>query len=160
MDTDTVIAATDGSCLGNPGPAGWAWVTSNGEWRSGGFTRATNNVAELTAIHELLLAVPASAPLELRTDSTYCLDALTKWVNGWRRNGWKTKAGTPVANAEIIRAIDTLLRQRPTAVTFVKVKAHMVSGGDPLNERADALATRASAAYRAGNGTVEGPGLS
>lgn len=142
--TERLIIATDGSALGNPGAAGWCWYADEKTWGAQGAPHATNNFAELSAIRAALIAVPADVPLELRLDSKYSLDALTKFRFGWARNGWKTSAGTPVANQEIIREIATLLRGRD--VTFVKVRAHQAKGGDPRNEIAD---IRARAAARA-----------
>ena len=163
--TPPLVAATDGSALGNPGPAGWAYYIDDRSWASGGFPRATNNVAELRAVLELLRAVPGSVPLEIHADSQYVIKALfgmdgkPAWTHGWRRKGWRTAAGAPVANQDLIVAIDELLTGRPARVTFVWVKAHKVSGGDPWNEAADARAQAAAQAARAGRPAAAGPGF-
>lgn len=162
--TRTLVAATDGSALGNPGPAGWAYYIDEGSWAAGNFPRATNNVGELRAVLELLRAVPAAVPLEVRADSQYVIKALygmggqPAWIHGWRRRGWKTATGTPVANQDLIVAIDALLTGRSAPVTFVWVKAHRAVGGDPWNEAADARANAAAQAARAGRAPACGPG--
>lgn len=142
--TDRAIAACDGACKGNPGPAAWAWVlvedadSGTGRWAAGPLGNATNNVAELTALEQLLSASSATAPLEVRMDSQYAMNAVTKWLPGWKRRGWKTASGGPVANRELIVRIDALLANRD--VRFVYVPAHQV-GGDPLNAFADQAAS-------------------
>lgn len=140
---ERIIAACDGASKGNPGPAAWAWVVAgvDGEvdrWEAGPLGRATNNVAELTALRELLEATDPAAPLEVRMDSQYAMKAVTTWLPGWRRKGWKTAAGTPVANRDLVVAIDGLLAVRD--VTFVHTPAHQVDG-DPLNAAADRAAS-------------------
>lgn len=151
-----LVLATDGSALGNPGPAGWCWYADEQNWGAQGATRATNNFAELSAIRDALAAIPATVALEIRLDSQYSLDCLTKWRFGWARNGWRTGKGTPVANAELIQEIGALLRGR--TVTFVKVKAHLARGGDPLNAVADARACAASKAMQTRTAVRTGPG--
>ncbi|MEU6708160.1 ribonuclease H family protein [Streptomyces wuyuanensis] len=143
---ERIIAACDGASKGNPGPAAWAWVVAgvDGEvvsWEAGPLGRATNNVAELTALRRLLEATDAGVPLEVRMDSQYAMKAVTTWLPGWRRKGWKTAAGTPVANRDLVVAIDGLLAGRE--VEFVHTPAHQVDG-DPLNAAADAAAGQAA----------------
>ncbi|MFJ9692350.1 ribonuclease H [Kitasatospora sp. NPDC101183] len=152
---ERVIAACDGAAKGNPGPAGWAYVVADASgaprrWRSGALGHSTNNVGELTALRELLAAVDPAAALEVRLDSTYTRDSVTKWLKGWKRNGWKTAAGKPVANQELIQAIDALLEGRD--VTFVYVPAHQVDG-DPLNAVADKAASDAARTQQGAEGT-------
>ncbi|MEV0534266.1 ribonuclease H [Kitasatospora sp. NPDC050463] len=152
---ERIIGACDGASKGNPGPAAWAWVIADadgrpGRWEAGPLGRATNNVAELTALKELLGAVEPGAPLEVRMDSQYAMKAVTQWLPGWRRKGWKTAAGTPVANKDLIVAIDALLAGR--AVEFVHVAAHQVDG-DPLNAVADRAASDAAVAQQPAGGT-------
>jgi len=160
----SLIVATDGSSLGNPGPSAWAYYVDAGCWAAGGFARATNNVAELTAVQQLLLAAPGDVDLEIHADSQYVIDALAgrngkrPWVAGWRARGWKTAAGAPVANRELIEPIDALLRSRPGRTVFVWVRAHQRTGGDPWNEAADARAQEAAQAVRAGRAVPTGPG--
>ena len=92
---DRVIAACDGASKGNPGPAAWAYVIADASgapqrWQAGPLGTTTNNVGELTALEQLLTATAADVPLEVRLDSTYTRDAVTKWLAAWKRNGWKT----------------------------------------------------------------------
>lgn len=161
----TITAGTDGSSRGNPGAAGWAWAVSETEWASGGWPRETNNVAELTALRELLSAVPATTGLEVRSDSTYVIDALVgrggkrPWISGWKRNDWRTAAGGPVANKELMVAIDELLAARAAPTTITWVKAHQTSGGDRYNEMADRRAHAAATAMLTGTQPEAGPGL-
>ncbi|MFI6344209.1 ribonuclease H [Streptomyces sp. NPDC050560] len=141
---ERVIVACDGASKGNPGPAAWAWVIADaGEtpvrWEAGPLGRATNNVAELTALERLLAAVDPAVPLEVRMDSQYAIKAVTTWLPGWRRKGWKTSAGKPVANRELVVHIDELLAGR--TVEFRYVPAHQVDG-DPLNDLADRAASQ------------------
>ncbi|WP_037577009.1 ribonuclease H family protein [Phaeacidiphilus oryzae] len=138
-----MIAACDGACKRNPGPAAWAWVLADASarpvrWAAGALGQATNNIAELTALARLLESTDPAVPLEIRLDSTYTRDAVTKWLPGWKRKGWKTAAGKPVANQELIVRIDALLAGRE--VRFVYVPAHQVDG-DPLNAIADKAAS-------------------
>ncbi|MGA5820394.1 ribonuclease H family protein [Kitasatospora sp. NPDC094028] len=153
---ERVIAACDGAAKGNPGPAAWAYVVADGagapqRWRSGALGRSTNNVGELTALRELLADTDPAVPLEVRLDSTYTRDSVTKWLKGWKRNGWKTAAGKPVANQELIQGIDALLEGRD--VTFVYVPAHQVDG-DPLNAIADKAASDAARTQQSAGGTA------
>ncbi|NGO12628.1 ribonuclease HI [Streptomyces sp. HC44] len=143
---ERVIAACDGASKGNPGPAGWAWVIADATgtpvaWEAGPLGKATNNVAELTALERLLAAVAPDVPLEIRMDSQYAMKAVTSWLPGWKSKGWKTAAGKPVANQDLVVRIDELLEGR--SVEFRYVPAHQV-GGDPLNDFADRAASRAA----------------
>ncbi|MFR0354790.1 ribonuclease H family protein [Streptomyces sediminimaris] len=143
---ERVVAACDGASKGNPGPAGWAWVVADetespARWEAGPLGRATNNVAELTALERLLTATDPGVPLEVRMDSQYAMKAVTTWLPGWKRNGWKTAAGKPVANRELVVRIDALLEGR--SVDFRYVPAHQVDG-DPLNDFADRAASQAA----------------
>ncbi|MEU6972312.1 ribonuclease H [Kitasatospora aureofaciens] len=153
---ERVIAACDGAAKGNPGPAAWAYVVADGagvpqRWESGPLGHSTNNIGELTALQQLLSATDPAIPLEVRLDSTYTRDSVTKWLKGWKRNGWKTAAGKPVANRELIQRIDELLEGRD--VTFVYVPAHQVDG-DPLNAIADKAASDAARTQQAAAGTA------
>ncbi|WP_333772213.1 ribonuclease H family protein [Streptomyces sp. IBSBF 3136] len=156
---ERVVAACDGASKGNPGPAGWAWVVSDDErtparWESGPLGRATNNVAELTALERLLTAVEPDVPLEIRMDSQYAMKAVTTWLPGWKRNGWKTSAGKPVANQDLVVRIDALLDGR--SVDFRYVPAHQVDG-DPLNDFADRAASQAASAQEAAGSALGSP---
>ncbi|WP_328883802.1 ribonuclease H family protein [Streptomyces sp. NBC_00299] len=143
---ERVVAACDGASKGNPGPAGWAWVVADetetpARWEAGPLGKATNNVAELTALEQLLTATDPDVPLEIRMDSQYAMKAVTTWLPGWKRNGWKTAAGKPVANQELVVRIDELLDGR--TVEFRYVPAHQVDG-DRLNDFADRAASQAA----------------
>jgi ribonuclease HI len=155
--SERIIAACDGASKGNPGRAGWAWVLADAagrpeRWEAGPLGTATNNVAELTALARLLAAVSAGTPLEIRMDSQYAMKAVTEWLPGWRRKGWRTAGGSPVANRELVEHIDGLLTGRD--VTFVYVPAHRV-GGDHLNAIADRAASDAAIAQEPA-GTAHG----
>ncbi|MFE3516114.1 ribonuclease H [Streptomyces sp. NPDC059166] len=154
---ERIIAACDGASKGNPGPAAWAWVVADAEgnpvrWEAGPLGSATNNIAELTALLELLRSTDPAVPVEVRMDSQYAMNAVTKWLPGWKRNGWKTSGGKPVANRELVVGVDELLSGR--SVTFRYVPAHQVDG-DPLNALADQAASEAAVSQREA-GTAHG----
>ncbi len=131
---------TDGACKGNPGPGGWGvWMRSGDHERElfGGEPLTTNNRMELTAVIEGLRALKRPCAVTLYVDSTYVMHGLTRWLAGWKRNGWMTSAKKPVKNAELWRALDAEVARHE--VTWVWVKGH---AGDMGNERADALANR------------------
>ncbi len=151
----TLIAAADGSALGNPGPAGWAWYIDSDRWASGGWPRGTNNMGELTAVLELLRSTAGvDDDLLVYCDSMYVINSLTKWMPGWKRKGWRKGDGKPVLNVEIMKALDEALRGR--SVRFEWVKGH---SGHPLNEEADRLANAAAVACREGRVPAAGPGM-
>jgi ribonuclease HI len=150
-----LIAACDGATKGNPGPSAWAWVLADADgtvlrWRAGPLGHATNNIAELTALRELLVEVGPGARVEARLDSQYTINAVTKWLPSWKRNGWLTAGKKPVANADLIREIDALLGTRDVA--FVHVAAHQVNG-DPYNDLADRAASASAISQQALEGT-------
>lgn len=156
---ERIIAACDGASKGNPGPAGWAWVIadSRGEpvrWEAGPLGTATNNVAELTALERLLTAVDPGVAMEIRMDSQYAMKAVTTWLPGWKRKGWKTAAGKPVANQELVVRIDALLTGR--SVEFRYVPAHQV-GGDRLNDFADRAASQAALTQQPAGSDLHSP---
>ncbi|WP_112469775.1 ribonuclease H family protein, partial [Streptomyces triticisoli] len=156
---ERVVAACDGASKGNPGPAGWAWVVSDdaetpARWEAGALGTATNNIAELTALERLLTATDPDVPLEVRMDSQYAMKAVTTWLPGWKRNGWRTAAGKPVANQELVVRIDELLQDR--SVDFRYVPAHQVDG-DPLNDFADRAASQAATAQRPAGSALGSP---
>ncbi|MEL6287320.1 MAG: ribonuclease HI [Pseudomonadota bacterium] len=133
-----VTIYTDGACSGNPGPGGWGAILISGDHRKelhGGAAQTTNNRMELEAAVRALEALKAPSTVALYTDSNYVRDGITKWIHGWKRNGWKTAAKKPVKNEELWRALDTAAARH--AVNWHWVKGH---AGDPENERADALA--------------------
>ncbi|MFF4394813.1 ribonuclease H [Streptomyces sp. NPDC001480] len=156
---ERVVAACDGASKGNPGPAGWAWVVADdaespARWEAGPLGTATNNVAELTALERLLAATDPDVPLEIRMDSQYAMKAVTTWLPGWKRKGWKTAAGKPVANQDLVVRIDELLDGR--SVEFRYVPAHQVDG-DPLNDFADRAASQAATAQSAAGSALGSP---
>lgn len=141
-----VEIATDGACKGNPGPGGWGALIRMGAREkelSGGEAQTTNNRMELTAAIEGLNALKRPCRVTLSTDSRYVMDGLTKWIHGWRRNGWKTADKKPVKNAELWQAL--CAAAEPHRVEWVWVKGH---AGHPDNERADRLASDAANAMR------------
>ena len=154
---DRVLAACDGACKRNPGPAAWAWVIAEdvdggpGRWAAGPLGTATNNIAELTALEELLSTLDPGTPLEVRMDSQYAMNAVTKWLPGWRRKGWKTASGSPVANRDLVVRIDALLTGRD--VKFVYVPAHQTDG-DPLNAFADEAASASAVSQQPAGGVL------
>ena len=155
--SDLIIAACDGAAKKNPGPAAWAWVVADADgtprrWEAGPLGHPTNNVAELTALAELLESTDPALPLEVRMDSQYAMNAVTKWIASWKRNGWLTAAKKPVANKELVVRIDALLQGR--AVTFRHVAAHQVDG-DHLNAIADVAASDAATSQQPA-GTAHG----
>ena len=152
----TLTAAADGSALGNPGPAGWAWYIDDSQWRAGGWPRATNNQGELMAVLDLLHATADAdtEPLLILCDSQYVINSVTQWMPGWKRRGWRKSDGKPVLNRELLEALDAALAGR--SVRFEWVKGH---AGHPLNEAADARARSAAEAYQAGREPNRGPGL-
>ena len=150
-----IVAAADGSSLGNPGPAGWAWVTAEGDWRAGGWPRGTNNQGELMAVLDLLRATDGlDASLRILCDSQYVINSVTKWMPGWKRRGWKKSDGKPVQNRDLLEQIDAALAGRE--VSFEWVRGH---SGHDLNERADDYARAVATAYHRGVEPETGPGL-
>jgi ribonuclease HI len=144
---------TDGACSGNPGPGGWAAIVvppGGGDplELSGGEPATTNNRMELTAALEGLRALPAGGLACVVTDSQLMLNSMTTWLAGWKRKGWKTAAGKPVKNQDLLTALDDEVG-RHAAIRWHWVKGHQ-RGVDHarLNDRADQLAVAACAAVR------------
>jgi len=139
---------TDGACSGNPGPGGWgAILRFNGTEKelSGAEALTTNNRMELMAAIAALEALTRPCAVTLTTDSQYVKDGLTKWIHGWKRNGWTTSDKKPVKNEDLWKRLDAAAARH--RVTWQWVRGHT---GHPENERADALARNAIAALRAG----------
>ncbi len=151
----TIIAAADGSALGNPGPAGWGWYVDDGCWAAGGWPHGTNNMAELTAVLDVLQQTAhLDEDLLLYCDSTYVIKSVTTWMPGWKRRGWRKGDGKPVLNVEIMKALDAAMTGR--RVRFEWVKGH---SGHPLNEEADRLANGAALSWKGGTPPEPGPGI-
>ena len=155
MSTQSLTVGTDGACLGNPGPAGWAWVDEHGNYHSAGQAHGTNQIAELNAVLAALQDHPDVGQLIIQTDSTYARDCSTTWRAGWQRNGMRNSKRKPVVNAEIITAIWAALDARSGAVEFVKVPGHDPDNKFPLNTAADILANSAAEQARAGRSSDE-----
>ena len=130
---------TDGSCLGNPGPGGWAAILRYNQTEKelgGGFALTTNNRMELLAAIQALSALKQPCTVDLYTDSRYLVDAVEKkWLTAWQNNGWKKSAKQPVKNQDLWEMLLPLLNKH-------KIKWHWVRGhvGHPENERCDVLA--------------------
>ncbi|MEX0590323.1 MAG: ribonuclease HI [Xanthobacteraceae bacterium] len=129
---------TDGACSGNPGPGGWgALIRANGKTRElkGGEPATTNNRMELLAAISALESLPPGATANLYTDSQYLRDGITKWMLGWKRNGWRTADKKPVKNQELWQRLEQ-------AANVHKVNWHWLRShvGHSENERADELA--------------------
>jgi ribonuclease HI len=138
---------TDGACSGNPGPGGWGAILISGAHRkelSGGESPTTNNRMELLAAIGALEALKKPSDIALWTDSNYLRDGITKWIHGWRRNGWRTADKKPVKNVDLWQRLDA-------AVTRHTIEWHWLKGhaGHAENERADELAREAIADLRA-----------
>ena len=150
----TTVVAVDGSALGNPGPAGWAWYVDENCWAAGGWPSSSNNRGELTALLELLKATaPTNEELHVLADSQYVINSVTKWIAGWKANGWRKSDKSPVLNADLMQAIDEAISGRK--VSFEWVRGH---SGHPLNEAADDKARAAATAYQRHGSVESGPG--
>ena len=135
---------TDGSCLGNPGPGGWAAVMIHPKKTSelsGGFSLTTNNRMEMTAAIEALNALKLPARVSIHTDSQYLKNGITQWIKGWKKKGWKTANKKPVKNKDLWMELDRLMGVHD--VTWGWVKGH---AGNAHNERCDRLAVQAAQA--------------
>ena len=151
----TITAAADGSALGNPGPAGWAWYVDNSSWAAGGWKHATNNQGELKAVLELFRATAhLDDDLLVLCDSQYVINSVTKWMKGWKAKGWRKGDGKPVMNLDLLKEIDEAIAGR--RYRFEWVKGHV---GHPLNEAADERARGAAEAFQRGRPAPAGPGF-
>ena len=133
---------TDGACIGNPGPGGWAFILRYGDLKREGFgsePHTTNNRMELTAAIEGLKRLKEDCAVEIVTDSQYVKNGITQWIKGWKKNGWKTASKQPVVNKDLWIQLDELIARHET--TWKWTKGH-ASHED--NNRCDELATRAA----------------
>jgi len=131
---------TDGACRGNPGPGGWGVILRSGSHEKelyGGEQSTTNNRMELRAAIEGLAALKRPSRVTVTTDSQYVRQGITQWIEGWKRNQWRTSAKKPVKNQDLWQLLDELTSRHE--VTWEWVKGH---SGHPDNELADALANR------------------
>ena len=141
-----VVIYTDGACSGNPGPGGWgAILMAHGKRKElcGGEAHTTNNRMELMGAIAALEALKRPCTVELHTDSNYLRDGISKWINGWKRNGWMTADKKPVKNAELWQRLDAA--RKTHKVEWKWVKGH---AGHPENERADELARQGMAEFK------------
>lgn len=167
----TITISTDGSALGNPnGPMGWAWADhaknaggTEGHhhdergYDHGGATNGTNQIGELCAVLEALRAHPGAEPLLIESDSQYAINCSTKWVKGWKRNGWRNSQKKPVKNVELIKAIDAEIAKREGPVDFRWVKGHAGNVGNELvDELARGYATDCRSGAKDGYLPIEG----
>jgi len=151
----TITAAADGSALGNPGPAGWAWYIDDNTWDAGGWKHATNNQGELKAVLELFRATAhVDDDLHILCDSQYVINSVTKWMPGWKAKGWRKGDGKPVMNLDLLKEIDEAIAGR--RYRFEWVKGHV---GHVLNEAADSRARAVSEAFARGAAIPTGPGF-
>jgi ribonuclease HI len=142
------VVFTDGACLGNPGPGGWAWAEPGGAYASGAAARTTNQRMEITAAYEAVEAHPG--PVEIVSDSTYVVNCFRdRWWEGWIRRGWTTTARKPVANRDLWEPFVELVRSRGD-VTFRWVKGH---SGDKMNDLVDLLAVEAAQTQKGRTGS-------
>jgi ribonuclease HI len=148
MNPNPVQIFTDGACSGNPGPGGWGAVLRfDGKEKElkGGEAVTTNNRMELMAAISALETLKRDCSVDMFTDSNYLKDGITKWIHGWRRNGWRTAEKKPVKNAELWQRLDAALGRH-------QIRWHWVRGhaGHAENERADALAREGMTPFKRG----------
>lgn len=137
---------TDGACSGNPGPGGWGAILRAGAHEkelSGGEGLTTNNRMELLAAISALEALKKPCAVDLHTDSEYLRNGVTKWMFGWKRNGWRTADKKPVKNQDLWERLDAAIARHEVAWHWVKGHA-----GNELNERADELARAGMAPFK------------
>ncbi len=133
---------TDGACIGNPGPGGWAAILRYNEKKKelwGCEPHTTNNRMELRAAIEGLAALKEACEVEVVTDSEYLKNGITSWIHGWKRKGWRTAGKTPVVNRDLWMALDAQAARHKTTWSWTKGHA---SHAD--NNRCDELATEAA----------------
>ncbi len=142
MKINVVHIFTDGACLGNPGPGGWAALLRFGKHEKklvGAASLTTNNRMELRAAINAIQALTRPCEVHLHTDSQYVRQGITQWVQNWQRNGWKTANKKPVKNQDLWQAL--LQATAPHQLNWQWVKGH---AGHEENERVDSLASEAA----------------
>jgi ribonuclease HI len=147
---------TDGACCVNPGPGGWAAIVVPPDGSepieiSGSEPHTTNNRMEYSAAIEGLRSLADGSAVCIVTDSTLMLDSMTKWIHGWKRRGWRTAAGDPVKNQDLVRALEAEIA-RHASVRWHWVRGHETGeehAHKALNDRADQLAVAEAQAARA-----------
>ncbi|WP_020017464.1 ribonuclease H family protein [Promicromonospora sukumoe] len=146
-----IIVSTHGSAA--PGGAiGWAWINhAGGQFDSGGAAQGNDQVAALSALLRAIDAHPGSEPLLVESGSQYAVRSVSEWSEGWKRNGWRSPAGEPVPNLDLVQDIDRAVTERTGPVRFHWVRGHV---GNPYNERVDQLAGFAAEEWAAGRGGV------
>jgi len=148
VSTPHVTVYTDGACSGNPGPGGWGAIVVYGEHEKelkGGELHTTNNRMELMAAIAAMQALTRPCVVDLYTDSQYLRGGITGWIQGWKRNGWRTSDKKPVKNVDLWQQLDAAVKRH-------EVRWHWVKGhaGHAMNERVDRLAREAIIAVRSG----------
>ena len=146
-----LFAYTDGACSGNPGPGGWGalLIARQGEEvlkereLKGGEADTTNNRMELMAAISALEALERPSRLTVVTDSAYVKGGITQWIEGWKRNGWRTQARKPVKNEELWKRLEAAAARHDVRWEWIKGHA-----GHPENERADELARAGMAPFK------------
>ena len=146
----TTTVYTDGACLGNPGPGGWAWAVPGGRWASGVAPMSTNQRMEIDAV--LAAVTTLEGPLDVVSDSTYVVNCFRdRWWEGWLARGWRTSAKKDVANRDLWEPLIDAVRADPQRVRFRWVKGH---SDDPMNDLVDRLAVEAARTQVGGVGEV------
>jgi ribonuclease HI len=143
---------TDGACLGNPGPGGWAALLryqAREREIAGGEALTTNNRMELMAAIMALEALTEPCEVVLYTDSQYVRQGITEWMGGWVRRGWKTSGGDPVKNRDLWERLHAATQRH--RIDWRWVKGH---SGDPDNERVDVLARDEAVKFRVAAGAM------
>jgi ribonuclease HI/uncharacterized phage-like protein YoqJ len=156
VNRTATIVYTDGACLGNPGPGGWAWAVPNGPYASGAEAHSTNQRMEIRAALEAVTSL--EGPVDVFSDSTYVVNCFRdRWWEGWLARGWVNSAKKPVANRDLWEPLINAYRADPSRIRFNWVKGHST---DRMNDLVDRLAVEAAMTQqgRQGTGTPEGLG--
>jgi len=150
MDSDRLVVFTDGACIGNPGPGGWAWAIDDQSFASGCAAQTTNQRMELTAALEAVTS--HDGVLEVVSDSTYVVNCFkSRWWAGWRTRGWRNAKGEPVANQDLWKPlVEQVVDARPGEVSWRWVKGH---SGHTMNDLVDRLANDAARSQQSRRGS-------